>query len=62
LHLLPAGKVALDAVMPHVRRAQDLMLQGLSQTEGATLLRLLRKALGAVGDVSRAPSRSGPPV
>jgi MarR family transcriptional regulator, temperature-dependent positive regulator of motility len=60
LHLLPAGKVALDAVTPHVRRAQDLMLQGLSQTEGATLLRLLRKALGAVGDVSRAPSRSGP--
>ncbi len=60
LHMQPAGKVALGAVTPHVRRAQDRMLKGLSQGESATLLRLLRKALDAVGDVTRSPSRSGP--
>jgi MarR family transcriptional regulator, temperature-dependent positive regulator of motility len=57
LHLEPAGKTVLAGVTPIVRRTQANMLKGLSETEGATLLRLLRKALDAVGDSSRTTSR-----
>jgi DNA-binding MarR family transcriptional regulator len=57
LHLLPAGTALLKRVTPIVRRAQTKMLAGLSEKEGATLLRLLRKTLDAVGDLSRAPLR-----
>ena len=53
LYLEPAGKAILDGATPIVRRVQDLMLEGLSETERATLLRLLSKALRAVGDSSR---------
>ena len=53
LYLEPAGKTILDGATPIVRRVQDLMLEGLSETERATLLRLLSKALRAVGDSSR---------
>ncbi|MCW5747895.1 MAG: MarR family transcriptional regulator [Alphaproteobacteria bacterium] len=61
LHLQPAGRALLDKVTPMVRRAQRRMLAGLSEKDGATLLRLLRKALEAVGDTSRAPLRPVPP-
>lgn len=53
LYLQPAGKTTLDGVTPVVQRIQGLMLQGLSAPERATLLRLLAKALTAVGDVAR---------
>lgn len=55
LHLEVAGKAALDAVTPVVRTVQHKMLQGLTEREQATLLKLLDKALGAVGDATRAP-------
>lgn len=58
LYLEPAGKAVLDAVTPVARRIQDLMLEGLSETERVTFLRLLTKALHAVGDTSRPSQRS----
>ena len=58
LYLQPAGKAALDGATPIVRRVQELMLQGLSVPERATLLRLLAKALTAVGDFARPTARA----
>ena len=57
LYLEPAGKAVLDKATPVVRRVQEKMLQGLSEPEHATMLRLLTKALGAVGDVARSSAR-----
>ena len=57
LHLEPAGVVVLEGVTPVVQRVQEAMLAGLSQKDRSTLLRLLTKALQAVGDVSRTSSR-----
>jgi MarR family transcriptional regulator, temperature-dependent positive regulator of motility len=53
LYLEPAGKAVLDAATPIVRRVQDLMLEGLSETERAIFLRLLTNALRAVDGSSR---------
>lgn len=55
LFLQPAGKRVLAGVTPVVLKVQGLMLQGLSAKEGEMLLRLLVKALDAVGDISRTP-------
>ena len=60
LHLQPAGKTVLARVTPLVRQAQGAMLTGLSEKESALLLRLLRKALDAVGDTSRTQLRPLP--
>ena len=60
LYLEPAGEHVLAAATPVVQRVQELMLDGLDQKERATLLRLLSKALQAVGDVSRPAVRSMP--
>ena len=49
LHLEPAGKMVLAGATPIVRQVQYSMLKGLSETEGATLL---RKELDAVGNSS----------
>jgi MarR family transcriptional regulator, temperature-dependent positive regulator of motility len=62
LYLEPAGKPVLDGATPIVRRVQDLMLEGLSETERATFLRLLSKALRAVGESSRPALRSAPTI
>ena len=62
LFILPAGKAQLDGITPVVREVQIPMLNGLSKQDGTQLLRLLRKALGAVGDTSRATGRSGSKV
>ena len=58
LYLQPAGKAALAGATPVVQRIQELMLQGLSAPERTTLLRLLAKALAAVGDVARPTARA----
>jgi MarR family transcriptional regulator, temperature-dependent positive regulator of motility len=58
LYLEPAGQATLDSATPIVRRVQDLMLEGLSETERATFLRLLSKALHAVGGASRPSLKS----
>ena len=61
LHLEPAGEAVLVGVEPSVRLTQRRMLDGLSDKDRAVFMRLLRKALGAVGDLSRAPLRPVPP-
>ena len=48
LHVEAAGEKTLRAATPVVRHAQTLMLNSLSQTEQATLLRLLSKAVQAI--------------
>lgn len=58
LYIEASGKAILDGITPVVRAAQDDILKGLSDRESATLKRLLRKALDAVGDVRRVPSRT----
>jgi MarR family transcriptional regulator, temperature-dependent positive regulator of motility len=58
LYLEPAGVAILAVAAPIARRVQDLMLDGLNGPERATLLRLLSKALSAVGGVSRPAQKS----
>ena len=60
LHMEPAGKAVLEGVQPVVRRAQVIMLEGLSEKEREKFLRLLFKALEAIGDLSRPSVRSLP--
>ena len=60
LYVEPAGKRTLEGVTPIARRVQELMLGGLNATERAALLRLLGKALAAVGAASRASARAVP--
>ena len=58
LHLQPAGRQVLEGATPVVERVQERMLAGLNAAEQATLLRLLSKALKAVGEVSRPAAKS----
>ena len=58
LYLESAGQAILDGATPVARRVQDLLLEGLTEVERATVLRLLSKALRAVGDQSRPALRS----
>jgi DNA-binding MarR family transcriptional regulator len=60
LAVTDAGSRAFDEMKPAVERAQRIMLQGLSEDESEEFLRLLRKALIAVNDLSRAPLRMAP--
>lgn len=57
LHLQTAGEAALAGATPVVRDIQIKMLAGLSSKEQGTLLRLLQKALDAVGEARRVPLR-----
>jgi MarR family transcriptional regulator, temperature-dependent positive regulator of motility len=63
LCLSSAGRALLAAVAPRVVDVQAQTLQGLSADEADTLCRLMRRALDAVGDVSRIPqtARRGKP-
>ncbi len=61
LHVEPAGKVILEGVTPVVRRVQEMMMAGLSESERAKLLHLLSKALNAVSDVNRSSANSALP-
>jgi len=58
LHLQSAGRQVLEGAMPVVERVQETMLGGLSAADQATFLRLLSKALKAVGEVSRPTAKS----
>lgn len=51
------GKRTLRAITPAVEAAQATMLRGLTRTEAKELMRLLRKAIAAGNDLSRAPLR-----
>ncbi len=58
LFLQPLGEGVLAAVRPVVHTVQDAILSGLEPAEADTLCRLMRKALDAVGDISRTPQRT----
>jgi DNA-binding MarR family transcriptional regulator len=57
LQITDEGKRTLRAITPAVEAAQRLMLRGLSEKEAAELMRLLRKAIAAGNELSRAPLR-----
>jgi len=57
LQITDAGKRTLRAITPAVEAAQRSMLRGLTEKEGADLTRLLRKAIAAGNELSRAPLR-----
>jgi MarR family transcriptional regulator, temperature-dependent positive regulator of motility len=57
LQITNEGRRTLDGIEPAVEAAQRIMLAGLSATEAATLMRLLRKAIAAGNELSRAPQQ-----
>jgi DNA-binding MarR family transcriptional regulator len=57
LQITDEGRKTLDGIAPAVEAAQEVMLRGLTATEADELLRLLRKAIAAGNDLSRAPLR-----
>ena len=57
LEITDAGRKTLRAITPAVEAAQRLMLRGLTHREAEELMRLLRKAIAAGNELSRAPLR-----
>ncbi|WP_172296822.1 MarR family winged helix-turn-helix transcriptional regulator [Pseudoruegeria sp. HB172150] len=55
LKVTEKGQAALLQVRPAVMAAQTVMLRGLDEAEAEAFMTLLRKALGAVNELSRAP-------
>jgi DNA-binding MarR family transcriptional regulator len=60
LQITDDGRKTLDGIAPAVEAAQELMLRGLTAAEADELLRLLRKAIAAGNELSRAPLREVP--
>ncbi|MGO9360361.1 MAG: MarR family winged helix-turn-helix transcriptional regulator [Xanthobacteraceae bacterium] len=58
LQITQEGRRILRGIEPAVEAAQRSMLRGLTATEAETLLRLLRKAIAAGNELSRAPLRA----
>src|SRR6185503_12677404 len=59
LEITDEGRRTLRKITPAVESAQRVMLRGLSAKEGDELMRLLRKAIAAGNELSRAPLRDG---
>jgi MarR family transcriptional regulator, temperature-dependent positive regulator of motility len=57
LTITTEGKKTLRAITPAVEAAQATMLRGLTGAEAKELMRLLRKAIAAGNELSRAPLR-----
>jgi DNA-binding MarR family transcriptional regulator len=57
LEITDEGRRTLRKITPAVESAQRIMLRGLSTKEGEELMRLLRKAIAAGNELSRAPLR-----
>lgn len=57
IYLLPLGAQALEELAPYIEAAQDKILCGLSEIERSLLVALLRKAIDATNEMSRAPMR-----
>ncbi len=58
LQITDEGRRILRGIEPAVEAAQRTMLRGLTAGEAETLLRLLRKAIAAGNELSRAPLRT----
>ena len=57
LEITDEGRRTLRKITPAVESAQRVMLRGLSAKESEELMRLLRKAIAAGNELSRAPLR-----
>ena len=57
LQITDDGRRTLRGITPAVEAAQRIMLRGLTEKEAAELMRLLRKAITAGNELSRAPLR-----
>jgi DNA-binding MarR family transcriptional regulator len=57
LRITDVGETTLRAVTPAVEQAQRIMLRGLTEKEAREFMRLLRKAIAAANELSRAPLR-----
>lgn len=57
LTITPSGSETLTRIRPAVDAAQQQMTRGLSSSETAELMRLMRKAVDRGNDLSRAPKR-----
>ncbi|MCW5703036.1 MAG: MarR family transcriptional regulator [Bradyrhizobium sp.] len=57
LSITDAGEKTLDQIEPAVQAAQQAMMAGLTAAEGKELMRLMRKAIAAGNELSRAPLR-----
>jgi MarR family transcriptional regulator, temperature-dependent positive regulator of motility len=57
LNITDAGRRTLRGMTPAVESAQRTMLHGLTEKEARELVRLLRKAISAGNELSRAPLR-----
>jgi DNA-binding MarR family transcriptional regulator len=60
LQITDEGRRTLRGIEPAVEAAQQIMLRGLTTDEAKTFLRLLRKAIAASNELSRAPLRVTP--
>ncbi|WFU44855.1 MarR family winged helix-turn-helix transcriptional regulator [Bradyrhizobium sp. CB82] len=60
LEITDEGRKTLRAITPAVEAAQRIMLRGLTEKEANELMRLMRKAIAAGNDLSRAPLRESP--
>ena len=58
LKMTDEGRKVLRKISPAVEAAQRIMLRGLTEKEAAELMRLLRKAIAAGNELSRAPLRN----
>lgn len=58
LQITEEGRRTLRAITPAVEAAQRLLVRGLTEKETAELMRLLRKAIAAGNELSRAPLRN----
>ena len=59
LKITDEGRKTLRKITPAVESAQRIMLRGLNEKEADELMRLLRKAIAAGNELSRAPMREG---
>ena len=57
LQITDEGRRTLQGIEPAVEAAQRIMLRGLTADEADMLMRLLRKAIAAGNELSRAPLR-----
>jgi DNA-binding MarR family transcriptional regulator len=60
LQITAEGRRILHGIEPAVEAAQRIMLRGLTANEAEEFLRLLRKAIAAGNELSRAPLREAP--
>lgn len=59
LRITDTGAAILKKIAPAVAETQRILLSGLGEREAAQFMKLLKKAIAALNDLSRAPMREG---